>query len=103
MVRVTDVAESLGVKKPSVVVALRRLRDEGLVSQERYGYIELTPKGRELAEDVYFRHQVLLRFFRDFLGVSPEVAEKDACIMEHYLSEESLNKLREFMEKWEKR
>ncbi len=103
VVRVTDVAKRLNVKKPSVVIALKRLKREGLIVQERYGYIELTDEGKRVAEEVYFRHTTLFRFFRDVLGLSEELAEKDACMMEHYLSREALDRIRSLMELVQKR
>ncbi len=99
VVRVTDVAKQLKVKKPSVVAALKRLKERGLVEQERYGYIELTPEGAEIARKVFSRHSVLLKFLKDVLGVAPEVAQRDACVMEHYLSEESIERLKAFLKK----
>ena len=102
VVRVTDIAKRLNVKKPSVVVALKKLKDLGFIQQERYGYIELTDEGYRKAEAIYKKHLILLEFFKDVLGVSPDVAENDACLMEHYLSDESLSKMREFIKRLRK-
>jgi len=99
VVRVTDIAHRLGVKKPSVVAALKKLKEQGLIEQEKYGFVELTPEGLSVARRVYSRHEVLLKFFRDVLGVPPDVAERDACLMEHYLSPESLEGIRRLVEK----
>ena len=99
VVRVTDVAKKLGVKKPSVVVALKKLKEQGLIKQERYGYIELTDEGKKVAEEIYRRHVTLLSFFTEVLGIPEERAEQEACVMEHYLSQESLDKLKGFVER----
>lgn len=95
---VRDVAESLGVKKPSVVKALFELKRLGLVEQEPYGEIRLTPSGRRSAKSVYDRHK-LLKGFLEGLGVSAENAEADACLMEHVLSRETLDRIRDFVSK----
>lgn len=69
------------------------------MEQERYGYIELTDEGKVVAHEIYSRHLTLFRFFRDVLGVDARVANQDACMMEHYLSEETLTKLKRFVER----
>jgi DtxR family Mn-dependent transcriptional regulator len=93
-VRVTDIASRLGVSKPSVLTALKSLEDQGLLEHERYRTVTLTKKGGLLAADIRERHYFLTAFLRDVLGVSAETAEKDACKMEHFLSEETLKKIR---------
>ncbi len=102
VVRVTDIAQRLSVKKSSVVAALKKLKEKNLASQERYGYVELTEEGEKLAKRIYDRHRLLERFLHEILGVSKENAEKDACVMEHYLSRESIEKLKCFIEELEK-
>ena len=91
--RVRDVAKSLNVKMPSVVKAVRELKRLGLVTQEPYSNIELTQKGASVARRVLSRH-TLLRAFLMKLGVSRANADKDACLMEHILSAETLDKIR---------
>ena len=98
MTRVKEVAEHLGVKKPSVVVAIKSLAEKGLVNHEHYGYVELTEKGREVAQQIYHRHQVLARFLNKILGLDPDLAEQDACQMEHYISPLTLERLVKFVE-----
>ncbi len=93
-VRVKDIAGLLGVSRPSVVVALAALADKGLVRHEHYGGVELTPKGRNVAETVYQRHQLLVTFLRRIVGVSAAVAEADACRLEHSLSPVTVKRLR---------
>lgn len=93
-VRVKDIAGFLGVSRPSVVVALAALAGKRLVRHEHYGGVELTLKGRKVAETVYQRHQLLVTFLRRIVGVSAAVAEADACRLEHSLSPVTLNRLR---------
>lgn len=95
-VRVTDIATRLGVTKPSVLNALKVLEEQGFVDHAHYGTVRLTDKGITGAAEIRGRHQFLTSFLRDIVGVSPEIAEKDACQMEHFLSEETLQKLKIF-------
>ncbi len=99
--RLRDVSRLLGVRMPSAVQMLRSLSQRGLVSYERYGWIELTPEGRRIARDVYRRHVVLKRFLSEFLGVEEEEAAREACSMEHYLDEDTLNRFIRFLEFFE--
>ena len=96
--QVRDVARILSVKMPSVVKAIRELKKLELVTQEPYANIELTAKGGRLARHVLNRHQ-LLRSFLVKLGVSRKTADRDACLMEHILSAETLDKIRFYTEK----
>jgi Mn-dependent DtxR family transcriptional regulator len=96
-IRVKDVAKRLGVKPPSVVEAVKKLSQMDMVSYERYGTIKLKDEGLRIAEIVSSRHK-LLKDFLLLLGVDEEVAEKDACSMEHVVDVSTINKLRKFME-----
>ena len=96
--QVKDVAKTLSVKMPSVVKAIHELKKLGLVTQEPYSPIELTTKGRRVARQVLGRHN-LIRTFLVKLGVSAKVADKDACLMEHILSAETIDKIRSYTEK----
>jgi DtxR family Mn-dependent transcriptional regulator len=96
--QVRDVAKMLSVKMPSVVKAIHELKRLGLVVQEPYANIELTEKGINVAKLVLNRH-TLLRSFLVKLGVSDKTADRDACLMEHILSAETLDKIRIFTEK----
>jgi len=97
-VRVTDLSDQLGVSKPSVSIAVRKLADAGLVDHERYGDIKLTSRGRKHAQDVAGRHNLLFRFLHEVLGVKKSVAECDACRLEHDLSPETVKHLTRFVE-----
>ena len=96
--QVRDIAAMLSVKMPSVVRATHELKKLGLVTQEPYANIELTAKGRRLAKLVLNRH-TLLRAFLQKLGVSRRVADRDACLMEHILSAETIDKIRAYTER----
>lgn len=96
-IRVKDVAQSLGVKPPSVVEAVKKLSQMDMVSYERYGAIKLKDEGLRIAEIVSCRHQ-LLKDFLILLGVNGEVAEKDACSMEHVMDVSTLSKFKKFVE-----
>ncbi|MDR1956360.1 MAG: metal-dependent transcriptional regulator [Treponema sp.] len=98
-VRVTDIAVRLGVSKPSVLTALKVLEDQGLLEHERYRTVSLTEKGVFQAAAIRKRHSFLTAFLRDTIGVNPETAEKEACKMEHLLSEETLEKMKAFVKK----
>jgi len=96
-IRVKDVAETLGVKPPSVVEAVKKLSKMNMVSYERYGTIKLKDDGLKIAEEVSRRHQ-LLKDFLIMMGVDSEIAENDACSMEHVMDVSTINKLRKFVE-----
>jgi DtxR family Mn-dependent transcriptional regulator len=93
-VRVTDIAARLGVSKPSVLTALKVLEEQGLLEHERYRSVSLTQKGANQAAEIRGRHHFLTAFLRDVVGVEPVTAEKDACKLEHILSEETLKKMK---------
>jgi DtxR family Mn-dependent transcriptional regulator len=93
--RVTDIALEMGVSKPSVFGAIKVLAEGNLVKHERYGEIELTKKGKQRADKIQEKHWFLTDFLHKVIGVSLENAEKDACKMEHILSDETLIKLKE--------
>ncbi len=102
-VRTTDVALRLGVSKPSVNRAMKILSSDGYIHQETYGDIELTEKGEIKASQVYFRHKTLTTFLSEMLGVDPKIAEQDACLIEHDISSETMEKLAIFMQMHEKK
>lgn len=97
-VRVTDIASRLGVSKPSVLTALKILEGQGLLEHERYRTVSLTLEGKRQAADIRERHRFLTVFLRDIIGVNGEIAEKDACKMEHLLSLETLKKIRSMVQ-----
>ena len=88
VVRSIDVATELGFKKSSVSVAMKHLREKEHIKVSESGYITLTDTGREIAEMIYERHNILSSMLIR-LGVTPEVASEDACRIEHVISTES--------------
>ena len=97
-VRSLDVAEFLHVTKPSVSRAMKLLREGGFLTMDADKRLSLTEPGRGAAEQVYEKHSAL-KLLLVSMGVSPETAEKDACGMEHVISEESLDKIIHFIGK----
>ncbi len=96
-VRAIDIATELSFSKPSVSRAMSVLREAGHIDVARDGQITLTESGRAIAEKIYERHQLLTEYLTA-LGVSPEIAAEDACRMEHVISEESFQKLKEHVQ-----
>lgn len=96
--RVRDISRLMNVRTSSVTAALGVLSKNGFVVHERYGYVELTPKGESLACDVQRRHDTLLKFLTEILKIDPKIAREDACKMEHTLSPQTFKKLTKFIE-----
>lgn len=95
-VRNIDIAEFLSVSKPSVNKAINVLKDAGYIEHEIYGEIKLNSSGKKRAKQVLDIHNLLTDFLHKTLGVDFEIAEKDACRMEHVISNESIEKLSKF-------
>jgi DtxR family Mn-dependent transcriptional regulator len=96
--RVRDLARMLKVKGPSAVKALQRLEHEGLSVHERYGKIELTPEGEEIAKNMIDRHNNIKSLLNRVLGVAEHIADKDACEIEHAISPQTFSGIVRFME-----
>ena len=99
-VGVTDIAKALGLSKPSVTRAIKSLKNNSLVIQEKYGKIVLTPEGEKIAESVYSKHKVLRKFLKEVLGISEGTAEIDACKIEHVISKETLEGVEKFLKNY---
>lgn len=97
-VRSLDVAQYRNYSKPSVSRAVKLLRDGGYITVDKDGFIHLTDGGREVAEKIYHRHRVLTDFLKS-LGVDEETASRDACKMEHVISDTTLNAIKTYLEK----
>ena len=95
-VRSIDIANELNFSKPSVSNAMKSFRENELITMDTSGLIELTPKGAQIAKDVYEKH-ILLGQFLMLLGVSEEVAKADACRIEHVISDETFDRIKEHM------
>jgi len=96
--RVSDIAQAMSVQMPTVTGALKHLAEHGLVHYEPYQFVTLTDQGAEIASGMIRRHEVLRKFLADVLRLPAETAERDACGMEHALSDHSLRHLIRFLE-----
>lgn len=95
-VRSIDIVKDMGFSKPSVSIAMKRLKEAGYINISNDGVIVLTPLGEEIASKIYERHVVISKLLIK-LGISEETAMKDACKIEHDLSEETFIKLKELI------
>ena len=93
VVRSIDIANDLGVSKPSVSVAMKNLRNGEYIEMDKEGYITLLDKGREIAEKIYERHTFLTDWLTS-IGVDPTVAAEDACRIEHVISAETFTAMK---------
>lgn len=98
-VRSVDVAEQLGVSKASVNKALSMLKETGMVEQSRYGRVSLTPEGERYAALVWHAHRTLRTFLESDLGVDQKTADEEACLMEHVLSQDTMERLVGYLER----
>lgn len=96
--RLSDIAERLGVTKASTNKAMATLSEKGLILNEKYKEIFLTPEGRRLAELTSKKHHVIWHFFTKILHIDAAIADKDACAIEHVISNDSINAMQEFLE-----
>lgn len=96
VVRSVDVAEFMGYSKPSVSRAVGLLKQEGYLTVGSGGALVLTPEGSTLAAQVFERHTVLARLLR-IMGVAPQTAERDACRIEHVISDETFEKVKTYL------
>lgn len=94
VVRSVDIANELNFKKPSVSVAMKNLREKKMIVVNESGFITLTPAGLEVAETIYERHTFLSSWLTH-LGVDPEIAAQDACRIEHVISPESFQAIKD--------
>ena len=96
IVRAIDIAKELNFSRPSVSIALKALKEFGYLEVLQDQSIVLTSKGKNTAESVYMKHQYLTKLLEKF-GVSPETAENDACKIEHIISEETFECIKNFL------
>ncbi len=96
-VRSIDVATHLGFSKPSVSVAMKSFREEGYITVDSEGAIELTQKGLAIAEEMYERHNIIARALMA-IGVDEETAYEDSCKIEHHISRESFEKIKNYLD-----
>ena len=98
-VRLTDIADYLGVSKPSVNRAVNTLTQNGYLEHVTYGDIVITPQGETYAANVLRRHKLIKHFLIDTLGVDEKTAENDACQMEHVMSSSTIERLYDYLER----
>lgn len=96
-VKAIEISRRLGVGRSSVTDALKSLSSKNLVNYSRYDVISLTEEGKKIAKEVIAKHSVLYDFFNNVLKLSPEEADKNACRVEHVISEEALEGFKQFM------
>lgn len=97
-IRSVDIARQLGVSKASVNKAVTVLKEQGLVEQSHYGKVVLTDAGRDLGSAVWYRHRLIRTFLIQELGVPFERADTEACMMEHALSEDTMQRWLGYLE-----
>ena len=100
-VRSIDICRKMGFSKPSVSRAMKNLKAEGYIDIDENGYVTLKEKGLAIADKIYERHRILTQYFVN-IGVSPQVAEDDACRIEHVISDETFSKIKEEMKSHQK-
>lgn len=98
VVRSVDIAEELGFKKSSVSVAMKNLRQKEHITVTKEGFIYLTDSGKEIAEMIYERHELLTSWLTA-LGVDSKIAAEDACRMEHVISKQSFEAIKQHVQK----
>lgn len=96
VVRSVDIAEELGYKKSSISVAMKHLREKEQITVTKEGFIYLTDSGREIAEMIYERHELLTKWLTS-LGVDEKIASEDACRIEHDISQESFEAIKKYI------
>lgn len=97
-VRPVDVANHLGITKPSVTRAMTELEKDGHIIRNEKGRLLLTEAGKKIAENVYEKHQVITKLFSKCANVSEETAESDACKVEHVISEETFQGIKSYLD-----
>jgi len=98
IVRSIDIAHATGFSKPSISVAMKKLKSGGFIEIHSNGEIFLTEAGRNQAKEIFERHTILVQAFTIF-GISKEIAELDACKVEHIIHKETFQKIKDFVEK----
>lgn len=97
-VRSIDVAGELGVTKPSVSVAMKKLREAGHIAMDESGLLSLTPQGEEVAQRIYERHRILTQLLMG-LGVDEATAAQEACKIEHHISDDTFQKMKAHLQR----
>lgn len=96
-VSLTDIAKRMDVAKPTAHSAMHKLQDNNYINSDYYTKIQITEKGREYGKNIYSRHQLLSKFLNEILGLPKKEAEKEACLIEHAISQETYDRLKAFI------
>ncbi|MBR1875952.1 MAG: metal-dependent transcriptional regulator [Lachnospiraceae bacterium] len=99
MVRSIDIVNELGYSKPSISIAMKRLRENGYIIMDEDNFITLTDSGMDIAQKIYTRHKTLTKFLVN-LGVDEDTAEKDACKIEHDISDITFERISEMVKNY---
>ena len=94
-VRSIDIVNEMNYSKPSISIAMKKLREAGKIEMDANGYISLTPEGEEIARKIYARHK-LLQTVLMAIGVDPQTASEEACRIEHDINDDTYNKINEY-------
>ena len=94
-VRSIDIVNEMNYSKPSISIAMKKLREAGKIEMDANGYISLTPEGEEIARKIYARHK-LLQAVLMAIGVDPKTASEEACRIEHDINDDTYNKINEY-------
>ena len=97
-VRSIDIVNEMNYSKPSISIAMKKLRTEGFVEMDLNGYITLTERGEEIAQRIYSRHKLLEKVLMA-IGVDQETASEEACRIEHDINDDSYDKISAFYQK----
>ena len=97
-VRSIDIVNKMNYSKPSISIAMKKLKSEDLVEMDLNGYITLTPRGEEIAKRIYSRHKLLEKCLIA-IGVDPDTAEEEACRIEHVIDDDTYHKINDFYKK----
>jgi len=92
--RVKDIADKLSVQMPSVTGALKNLKSKGMIEYEKNSFINLTPKGNEIAQAVLGKHEILVSFLQDGLFLDPGLAQEEACKIEHSIGQDTARRIK---------
>ncbi len=95
-VRITDIANKMGVSKASVNKAVNNLKDLELLSHDHYGQITFTKEGLVVAKSIAKKHAILVKFFTEVLKIDEEIAQEEACEIEHILSNRTVSAIEKF-------
>ncbi len=99
VVRSIDIANEMNYSKPSISIAMKKLRENGYISMDQGGFITLLPMGEEIAQKIYARHRLLTEVLKE-IGVDAETAAAEACHIEHDISDGTYDKIHEFYHKF---